>query len=66
MWNLYSYREMYEAARWHEDPRFCSPMVIYKEEHIFVGDMIEFVDVGEEVLCGKCYGKVLNYMTEVY
>ena len=57
---------MYEADRWHKDPRIQSPMVIYKGEHIFVGDMVEFVDSGEEYLCGKCYGKVLNFMTKVH
>ena len=57
---------MYEAVRWHVDPRFRAPMVIYKGEHIFVGDIIEFVDIGEEIPCGKCYGKILNFMTKVY
>lgn len=61
----YYCREMCEAVRWHGDPRFRSPMIVHKGAHIFVGDIVEFTDRGEEVPCGQCYGKVLKYMTEV-
>ena len=40
---------------------FQSPMIIHKGAHIFVGDIVEFTDRGEEVLCRQCYGKVLKY-----
>ena len=55
-------REMYEAARWHDDARFQSPMIIHMGAHIFIGDIVQFIDPKEEI---SCYGKILNYMTEV-
>ena len=57
MWNLLSHREMYEAVRWHEDPRFRAPMVIYKGEHIFVGGIIEFVILERRFPAGSATGR---------
>ena len=40
---------MYEAARWHGDARFQSPMIIHMGAHIFIGDIVQFIDPKEEL-----------------
>ena len=50
---------MYQAKRWHDDPRFFAPMVtIVGGTQVFAGDIIHIQD--QEY--GECYAKVMKFM----
>ena len=50
---------MYEAKRWHDDKRFCTPMItLDSSEHLFVGDFVKIK--GYDI-----YGKVEKFALEV-
>ena len=51
---------MFEAQRWHNDPRFFSPMMVLDNgKHVFIGD---FVTLENDT---NAYGKVVKFATEV-
>ena len=52
---------MFEAQRWHSDPRYHSPMITHEVGDIFIGDIVVIADAEY----GECYAKVLKFMAEV-
>ena len=52
---------MFEAKRWHKDPRYHSPMITHEVGDIFIGDIVVIADAEY----GECYAKVLKFMMEV-
>ena len=60
---LLFFSEMYEAKRWHDDPRFFAPMItIMGETQVFVGDIIHIQDHEYR----ECYAKVIKFMKVNY
>ena len=48
---------MYEAKMWHDDKKFCTPMItLDSSEHLFVGDFVKIK--GYDI-----YGKVEKFVT---
>ena len=54
------YREIYQASRWLEDPRFFSPMVDTSVGHVFVHDFVQFQFQGAVTL-----GRVSRFLYKV-
>ena len=51
---------MFEAQRWHSDPRLFSPMMVLDSgKHLFIGDFITLEDDP------KTYGKVIKFAIQV-
>ena len=53
--------ETFEANRWHEDCRFCTPMIVHGDQHLSIGDIVEL----EDPEYGQCWGKLVKFMVEV-
>lgn len=51
-----------EANRWHNDPKYCSPMITASGTQIFV---VDFVKVKQIALKEPTYVTVVNFLREV-
>ncbi len=49
---------MFEAKRWIEDSIFYSPMAIFNDNHVFVGDIVALTNSSN-------FGKIVKFMTDV-
>ena len=52
------YSEMFEANRWHSDPKYFSPMALIDGSQVFTGDIVTLKD-------STSYAKIVKFMTEV-
>ena len=52
---------MYEAQHWHTDSRLQAPMVVFSDQHIFVG---QFIILATSELC-QTVGKVIRFVQKV-